>query len=516
MNRYLRNIILLLFEIIFLWTTVLIFGFQDKFINYTTKCYDFKNIYYLGIALSFVICGYIINLKYSAAIRKFLDKYHKIIVLISLIVLLGWQLFACYGSYFNSGWDPGTILNASIGVFKNKSELINLAYFSYFPNNLMIVWLFSHIYKLAQFFGYLNFEYSVVFFQCIIDVVVLWLVYKIVINYTHNYKVAMLSYFLAYFFVGISPWYIVTYSDAVGILFPVGIIRLYQIQKNDLSNLKRIIIQMLIGFVSILGYHIKPQIFILFIAIVLFEFCAIFNNNFRINLKSFVSKLISFLIGIALFSLVYNIYIVPSLHLQLNVESKIGWQHFVMMGLNEENDGAFLASDYSISFNIKTINERNKDNLREAENRIKHYGFGGLINHLNRKQFVNYGDGTFAWGAEGNFFAGDPKWAHNSSSNFVRSFIKPEGKNYRFFLSSKQILWNLILFFLLFVFLFFYKGGIDESLSLIMIISIIGLTLFELIFEARSRYLFCYAPIYVILCIQGMQGLHKTFKNKFH
>ena len=147
MNKYLRNIILVLFEILFLWTTVLIFGFQDKFINYTTKCYDFKNIYYLGIALSFVICGYIINLKYSAAIRKFLDKYHKIIVLISLIVLLGWQLFACYGSYFNSGWDPGTILNASIGVFKNKSELINLAYFSYFPNNLMIVWLFSHIYK---------------------------------------------------------------------------------------------------------------------------------------------------------------------------------------------------------------------------------------------------------------------------------------------------------------------------------------------------------------------------------
>ena len=99
----------------------------------------------------------------------------------------------------------------------------------------------------------------------------LWLVYKIVINYTHNYKVAMLSYFLAYFFVGISPWYIVTYSDAVGILFPVGIIRLYQIQKNDLSNLKRIIIQMLIGFVSILGYHIKPQIFILFIEFLIFS-----------------------------------------------------------------------------------------------------------------------------------------------------------------------------------------------------------------------------------------------------
>ncbi len=38
-----------------------------------------------------------------------------------------------------------------------------------------------------------------------------------------------------------------------------------------------------------------------------------------------------------------------------------------------------------------------------------------------------------------------------------------------------------------------------------MLLSVIGLTLFELLFEARARYLFTYVPIYIILALYGFQ-----------
>ena len=42
------------------------------------------------------------------------------------------------------------------------------------------------------------------------------------------------------------------------------------------------------------------------------------------------------------------------------------------------------------------------------------------------------------------------------------------------------------------------------SLLLVMMLSVIGLTMFELIFEARARYLFTYAPVYILLGIGGL------------
>ena len=36
-----------------------------------------------------------------------------------------------------------------------------------------------------------------------------------------------------------------------------------------------------------------------------------------------------------------------------------------------------------------------------------------------------------------------------------------------------------------------------------IMLSILGLTIFELLFEARARYLFTYAPLYIILAVQG-------------
>ena len=115
--------------------------------------------------------------------------------------------------------------------------------------------------------------------------------------------------------------------------------------------------------------------------------------------------------------------ILPALHFQRDADKAFGWQHYLMMGLNNSTDGAWSEDDYYFTQTFSTNNERNEANIQEAKRRIKEMGIGGLLQHLCRKQLVNYGDGTFAWNVEGKSFSGDPEWAQNRISDFIRSHI---------------------------------------------------------------------------------------------
>ena len=48
----------------------------------------------------------------------------------------------------------------------------------------------------------------------------------------------------------------------------------------------------------------------------------------------------------------------------------------------------------------------------------------------------------------------------------------------------------------------------------ILCLSIIGITLFTLLFEGRSRYLLTYVPYYVILAGVGLQELYRLKNEK--
>ena len=47
----------------------------------------------------------------------------------------------------------------------------------------------------------------------------------------------------------------------------------------------------------------------------------------------------------------------------------------------------------------------------------------------------------------------------------------------------------------------------QENVENVIFLSLIGMTLFELIFEAKARYLFCYAPVFVLTAVLGMRNL---------
>ena len=137
--------------------------------------------------------------------------------------------------------------------------------------------------------------------------------------------------------MGLSPWFIIVYSDATGIVLPVLLIRLYQVGVQNYSKRKSIALFLALGFLAMAGFYLKPQIFIAAIAMVLVSVLGNIGKGkkvFGVTLR----HLITALLGIFLFLGLYHSLIVPSLHFNIDKDRTIGWQHYVMMGLNDEED----------------------------------------------------------------------------------------------------------------------------------------------------------------------------------
>lgn len=508
MNKTLKTLIYGIYGIGFAGTLFLMLGVQRTWNVYTSQSFKFENAGYLLIGLAFVFALLLFNRKFGHQIETFLEKRSRPLLAASLGFLLIWQLYTCYGGYFVSGWDAGVVrANVQVEYLQDYAQL-NSAYFSQYPNNLFLVWLFTRVVELGDFFGLHNIEYELVAFQCVLDVIVMYLVYLIARDFTHSTKTTWLAYAAAYLFVGISPWFIVAYSDATGIIFPVLSIRLYQLVLKAKRGRSKLGLSALLGLWAAIGYFVKPQTVIVVIAIALVETLRTIGPEFRKKAVALLPKLASCALGVIVAVTAVTGLAIPSLRFQANPNLAVGWQHFLMMGLNDSTDGVFSGDDVGYTMSFATAEERNAGDLAEAKQRIKNLGPRGMLRHLCRKQLVNYGDGTFAWAVEGGSFMGNPDWAQNLSSDFIRSFILPGGAHYDTFLSMKQLMWVLIVFFQLFV-IFYKRKDLpenEETALLVMVVAIIGLTLFELMFEARARYLFCYAPVYVLLAAWGMRN----------
>ena len=66
---------------------------------------------------------------------------------------------------------------------------------------------------------------------------------------------------------------------------------------------------------------------------------------------------------------------------------------------------------------------------------------------------------------------------------------------------------------LIFIIAIFSTNNIIGLLAIVML-SLIGLTVFELLFEARARYLYTYAPLYILLASAGTQKICERIDNK--
>lgn len=423
------------------------------------------------------------------------------------MVLFILQTVFCYYAYFITDWDV-RVITESAYCFAGGDSVFYAEYLGQYPNNIVLVMIFAVIFQIVRFIaGNIALQdciYVVIVLQCVLNTLSGICCYCIIGKETKSRRAAWYASLIYMIFIGISPWLMIPYSDSMALIFPIGILMIYMYLGE------KTYIWLVMGFLSAIGYLIKPQTAIVLIAIMLVEIIrALKNKRVLTCLKRMCSAVIalSLITGPAMNILVGKLS-------RIEPERNVGMMHFVMMGLNEKTNGVYSSDDVLLSITPETPEERKSIQIEEIKKRISEMKYTGLLEHIKKKTLTNYADGTFAWGREGKFFIEWPDRQNVRISHVLRSFIDSEqGENYIAFLTGSHCLWLALLMGSVLYGIRALKVQKDSDTVLVAVLSIIGITLFELIFEARARYLYIYAPFYVMLGTMGYWSVIQNFKK---
>ena len=426
-------------------------------------------------------------------------------------------------------------------------------YYSRYANNLFLTYIFLNVYKIGEVIGIQNGYFLLLFIQSIMFYVGGFLIYKIADMYfKEKYKIYSICTWIIYMLiVGLSPHIVLTYSDGIGMFLSLILTYIiFKLENEDInkdkneikddrekdkllqkSSITRIILILLFTNLSILGYYIKPQIIIISISYVIIKILNIpyltylviknknedCKNNRRVR-KERIKKEIIYYIIVSILIIITGCIIYThirkannSMGINVDKEKRFNITHYAMLGWNPESKGVFTIKDENFSGKYEKIKDREKANLEELKRRITEMGLGGVINQIARKILTNYNDGTFSGVATFVYIRKEYniEGINKELSEFVKNIYYENGKYNMIYTQIMQCLWIGILIFNMFS----YNDGKSTKIS-IVILGIIGLFIFEILFEARSRYIFIYVPLYIFLGVIGLKNVLRIFVVK--
>ena len=260
-----------------------------------------------------------------------------------------------------------------------------------------------------------------------------------------------------------------------------------------------------IGFFAGLAYCIKPQSFLLFVAIVLAELFYCKKETLRRSVLPALAAALAMAAALALPKAVLRIT-----HLNLDPEAKIGAAHFLMMGVNPDTYGCYNTEDYAFSESYPTKSERDSADFTRYAQRMQAYGPGGYLGLLQTKIACDYNDGTFGWGVEDDFWRGVQNAKNTLVSNVARSLYYDNGRHYDLWCTWAQFLWLGTLLCGAFSGLYRSKDGRLRVVQL----ALSGLFLFEMLFETRARYLYTNVPLFIVLAVVGLREVYHRLGSR--
>lgn len=428
----------------------------------------------------------------------------KLPVALSAALLVA-QVLITYHAYFFSVWDARYVLEGAWAFAYGMPDMIALDYFEMYPNNLALVGLFGSLLRLPRLVGMeIGQERGLlllILVQCALNTACAMLTWSLTRRMAAEYAgeeracaVALLAFMGYVVLIGLSPWFLVPYSDSMALIFPALLLWIDQRAEGRLPAAA------LIGALGAAAYLIKPQACIPMIAIILCELASLIVRRSR--------KSAAYLALLAVcFALVY----VPApgmiereLGVSFDTDRAIVPAHFLNMGLNDEHDGAFYTQDCDAAMEIEGSAARTRWCLESAAGRVRAYGVPGMAGHLLRKALVNFSDGGFAWGVD--FARNELPLKHEAVSPWVRSVIYEDGTRYPILHSVEQAVWLLLLVLCPFG-AWGMRGARGSRTAAVAMLSVLGIVAFNMLFEAKARYVYAMVPVLLALAASGMSAL---------
>lgn len=433
--------------------------------------------------------------------------------------LFCYQLASFYYAGFLTGWDAGILRDASILAAPISQTLPAIdslyLYFSRYPNNLLMLVVLRAQDRIRIA---LMPRVSAGVFYAVVSMALVSLSFYLFTRVSARLfargRFQLLTNAVFFVLVGLSPWYMIPYSDTYGLFMCTAMLYLLVCHGGSLRAI------VALGLLGAVAYSIKPTcIFVILSICVAWVLGTCGTAAFRKAISGVGMMLLAFVVSLAAVS-----FAIGRLGITWNADVKITASHFAMMGLNDETDGVFLADDVSLSMaqpNVEAREEANREVIRE---RLEAYGPFGLARHLVKKTLVCYNDGAFAWLAEGDFIHETVGVASDDGSNFFHNYLYPpasfsEPGPYRAFCTIEQTLWLVCLAGIPLGLLRpknisdHEKNASDSAQPAWLVIAycVGAMLLFLLVFEARARYLYLYSGYFVLLGMRGCQQALRRF-----
>lgn len=468
------------------------------------------------IKCSSVECGHVEQIAVKGDDLK-RDKTFKRVVLIGTIILIVLQLFIIAGARFVAGWD--------VWFITNISDTTQIEYFSRYPNQLFLYGVFTGIAHFLQAFGISNYYLGLICLSSL-SVAACVPMTAYIAKRMAGHAVGYGAFVLSAVMCGLSPWIMVPYSDTFGMFFTVFILWCYvcldkQVQNQDeqTSALAGVHVNahidartccrwFLMGLVVVIGYAIKPTVIFVFVAIVVIEliqWLASFASRGSCgsrdprDLRKTATAIVACAFGIVLAFALTSI--VKNSTYDVDDNAAFSATHFLMMGANPVSGGVWSVSDVEFSDTANTPEERSRANLAEFKNRVMAMDLPQANMFLLKKLLTNFADGTFAWEIEGDFYT-QIIGTNEAALNFY-GISSDASLDNNTFAPLSQVLWLFVLAGCILIVL----GRRSLKAETVIAFTLLMLSAFLMLFEARARYLFLYLPFFIILGTMGWNRL---------
>ncbi len=476
--------------------------------------------------LTFLVAGISMAGRIKPLFKKvgeFVYRFRWLFGALFFLAVFAVQYFLASNLYQRIGWDVGYVYEEATNWLTNENA-VSGSYLKLNPNNIGIALVQYLIRGMVEGDGAAQYWALITVNILLIDFSI-WLVYLCAKKiYGFGTAVAAVLFMTALF--GFSGWMIVPYTDTYTIFIPILVLYLYCcLRDKRISMPLRCLCGLGIGFLAVWGYYLKPQCLIIYIAIAIvwvIEFIKRMwtykKDMFRGGAKYGVLVLcmaVGLAAGFGSFRGLKT-SVLPSDYDDKDAKPAM---HFLMMGFGENPGsigiGAFSYDDVNYIMEKERTEEKSEHAMERIKWRIKDYGLAGLLKHWYKKAVFILGDGSFFWQIEGSFYLEDYSYDGSERQQKLREYYYGRYGGYDDTkLQGMLGCFSGIWFFMLFMTAIPQHRHRDTlGWTGIVALAILGSILFPVLFEARSRYLINYLPLFAVMAGRGFISLVGGIKS---
>lgn len=435
-----------------------------------------------------VICALVLLLE------KLLTRYQHVLLPLCLIIY-GIIIF-----YFGIR-SKGNPVHDNLSVIKGAkymagmTEEMNWTYFARWNNNIMPMVLLSLIFRIAVILGFSDVYYFAVILNTVQVLITLYCVFKISGHYsTHSSAAGWMGMGLLAFFFPIFGFTQSLYTDSMSFCFGIAAFYIWMNNRERKRTGRSYwLYNILAGILWGIGSDIKITVMISFIAVLLYlvlfdNWRSIVCNLCTVFLPVVVILSVSSIYAASLPSKEYNdTWGVPRLttHLGIGLMGNGGWDTY----------GEFFLGVTGIY------------GMAEKEAWAKQY----ILEHLD--QFVN-ADHVIAK-LRYNFASGTMSARDfvvtADNHGFVYNCISPSGAYYARYCKWITAYWYMLLILCIAACITCIGKKAVDSRSFVPIVTVFGIMLFVMIFEANNRQLYNHIPWIICASNMGLWSLVNVF-----